>query len=61
MKGVARKTGGAFALLLVLLVLSGCSEPQAVPIANRPPGTDLSPEARADKRGDVPVTPPGGG
>ena len=46
------------ALLLAVtanIALAGCqsSEPPPIPIGKRPPGQDITPEDRADKRGTV--------
>lgn len=46
---------GAVASLLLVIFVAGCSsEPAATPITDRKPGQDITPDARADKRGDVP-------
>jgi hypothetical protein len=50
---------GAIASLLVILIVSGCSEPSATPVSQRAPGQDISKQARADKKGDVNMAPKG--
>lgn len=46
---------GLAAVVLAAVGFAGCSEPAPIPIDQRKPGQDLSPQDRADKRGDVPV------
>jgi hypothetical protein len=46
---------GAALSALSIIGLAGCgpSDPQGTPIAQRKPGEDITPEQRADKRGDL--------
>ncbi len=50
---------GLLALALTLVGITGCSgnDSGGTPPAERKPGQDITPEARTDKRGDVPVAP----
>jgi len=43
--------GPIYTMVLALIVV-GCKPEAAIPLSARKPGTDLSPEARADKRGN---------
>ncbi len=54
MKFTMKKFAYSIASLLLALFLTGChSEPASTPIEKRAPGEDITPEARADKRGDL--------
>jgi hypothetical protein len=55
MKSVVKKLALGMATALVLaLGMAGCnSQPAATPIDKRAPGQDITPQARADKRGDA--------
>jgi len=62
MKSVVKKLAlGAVVSLVLGLLVSGCnSDSGGTPIDKRAPGQDITPQARADKRGDVSANPSGG-
>jgi len=44
---------GTISTMVLGLIALGCKPEAGIPLSARKPGTDLTPEARADKRGDI--------